>query len=313
MKLALIAVLAVTLFAPGQLLHAQAERRQEADNTAFGFRIGEERRYATGPPGALAPGEGELWIIRLESIEGERPHRTMRFYLQHDATRYARGYNVFSRGKLIAFHGTMDLTVNESGFPLRVEYWADLDQAASQYDHEEATLTFDDGKFLVSNDFSMRYREFNLSVPSSPLVDLSIPKGVYLSGSENPALFSLIVHGYRFDEERDLEYISLAANPFASRATSGRWTTSGRWIRAPNPSRGSSRSRRRNPSRQRLRFEEFLTIDVGGVEREALRLRRSSGLRPNTYVQEDGTVLRVDTSTDLKHTAWIRLLRPSEY
>jgi hypothetical protein len=66
-------------------------------------------------------------------------------------------------------------------------------------------------------------------------------------------------------------------------------------------------------SRRRLRFEEFTTVDIGGVEEEALRLRRPSGARPDIYVRADGTVLRVDMSTRLKHSAFIRLLRPTEY
>ncbi len=294
---------------------------------AFGFDIGDERRYAIGPPGALQPGEGELWIIRLESISGEPPNRRMNFLLEHEATRYQTTPNVFSRGQLMVFRGSMELTVNEHGFPLHVQYRGDFDNAPSQHSREEVTLTYAEGEFAVHNRFSMRFRQYDLDVPSSPLVDPTIPRGVYLSGGENPALYSLILVGAGIQEVGDIEYMSLTTSRFASRGTRG--TGGATWERSSSSTRGvdgftweppSSRSRDGNSptqgrslSRRRLRFEEFTTVDIGGVEEEALLLRRESGSRPDIYVRPDGTVLRVDISTRLKHTAFIRLLRPTEY
>ena len=274
-----------------------ANHGQERLATAFGFRVGEERRYAIGPPGALQAGEGELWIMRLESISGEPPNRRVNFRLEHEATRYQRWPNPFSSGQLMVFRGSMELTVNEHGFPLHVRYEGDFDGAPTPNSHEEVTLTFADGKFVVRNPFSMRFRQYNVSVPSSPLVDPTIPRGVYVSGAENPALYNLILAGSGIVEAGDIEYLSLWPSPLATRSTS----------------RFNGTSRERGLSRTRLRFEEFTTVDIGGVEEEALRLRRPSGARPDIYVRADGTVLRVDMSTRLKHSAFIRLLRPTEY
>ena len=92
--------------------------------------------------------------------------------------------------------------------------------------------------------------------------------------------------------------MSLRPSPLATRSSG---------VRLNRPSRGA------NLSRTRLRFEEFTTVDIGGIEEEALRLRRPSGARPDIYVRPDGTVLRVDMSTRLRHSAFIRLLRPTEY
>ena len=279
---------------------------------AFGFDIGDERRYAIGPPGALQPGEGELWIIRLESISGEPPNRRMNFLLENEATRYQRTPNVFSRGQLMVFRGSMELTVNEHGFPLRVQYRGDFDNAPSQHSQEEVTLTYAESEFAVHNRFSMRFRQYDLDVPSSPLVDPTIPRGVYLSGGENPALYSLILVGAGIQEVGDIEYMSLTTSRLASRSTRG--TGGPTWESRSSRSRGGDNpTRGRSLSRRRLRFEEFTTVDIGGVEEEALLLRRESGSRPDIYVRPDGTVLRVDISTRLKHTAFIRLLRPTEY
>ncbi len=274
-----------------------ANKEQVAATGAFGFEVGEERRYAIGPPGALEPGEGELWIMRLESISGEPSNRRINFYLEHEATRYERTPNWFSRGELMVFRGFMELTVNEHGFPLRVQYRGSFENAPTQSSLEEVTLNFEDGEFAARNRFSMRIRAYQFSVPSSPLVDPTIPRGVYVSGSENPALYSLILAGAGIQEVGDIEYMSLRPSPLAARTTS----------LFNRPSRG------RGLSRTRLRFEEVTTVDIGGVEEEALRLRRPSGGRPDMYVRPDGTVLRVDMSTHLKHSAFIRLLRPTEY
>lgn len=294
--LAIVGALFCLAAMPAQLGTAGNEQAPEA--RPFGFRIGQERRYAIGPPDALEPGEGELWIMRLVSISGEPPNHRINFRLEHEATRFSRTANVFGRGELIVFRGFMNLTVNEYGFPLHIEYQGDFDNAPTSNSHEEVTLTYAEDWFDVRNRFSMRFREFRLSVASSPLVDPSIPRGVYVSGSENPALYSLILAGAGIEEVGDIEYMSLRPSPLATRSSG---------VRLNRPSRGG------RLSRTRLRFEEFTTVDIGGIEEEAFRLRRPGGTRPDIYVRPDGTVLRVDMSTRLKRSAFIRLLRPMEY
>jgi hypothetical protein len=275
-----------------------ADNGQAPEVGAFGFDVGEERRYAIGPPGALEPGEHDLWIMRLESISGGPPDRRMNFRLQHESTRYQRTPNVFDRGLLMVFCGFMELTVNEHGFPLRVQYQGDFDKdPRTQYSREEVTLSFAEGRFAVHNRFSMQFRRYYVSLPTSPLVDPTIPRGVYVSGSENPALYSLILAGAGIEEVGDIEYVALMPSRLATRDRRG-------FDRA---------TRERDLSPTRLRFEEFTSVDIGGVEEKALRLRRPGGARPDVYVRPDGTVLRVDMSTHLKRSAFIRLLRPSEY
>ena len=275
-----------------------ASSDQASEAGAFGFGLGEERRYAIGPPGALEPGEGELWIMRLESISGEAPNRRINFRLEHEATRYQRTPNVFDRGELMVFRGFMELTVNEHGFPLHVQYQGNFDKdPRAQYSREEVTLSFAEGRFAVHNRFSMQFRRYEVSVPTSPLVDPTVPRGVYVSGYENPALYSLILAGAGIEEVGDIEYVTLMPSRFARRGRRG-------FDRA---------TRERNLSPTRLRFEEFTSVDIGGVEEEALRLRRPGGARPDVYVRPDGTVLRVDMSTRRKRSAFIRLLRPTEY
>jgi hypothetical protein len=67
----------------------------------------------------------------------------------------------------------------------------------------------------------------------------------------------------------------------------------------------------RRLGREEYRVGEFLTIDVGTVRRDAIELDdpRFDGY---SYVQPDGTVLKVDTRVR-DRDAWVRLLFPWEY
>lgn len=278
-----------------------AAQKPAIEEGAFGFRVLEERRYALGPPGILGPGESERWIIRLVSIDDadepaliERaiPGRRIRFHLEHEATQVAHNSGMFGGSTMTSFHGVMSLTVNEYGFPLRALYEADRQDPGVLGSREETTLVFDGGEFRILNPYRMGVRELGLAIPSGTSVDLSVPRGAYLAGYENPGLYSLVVVGAGIREAREVEYVAVAPSLFAGsgdRRQPNRGVVSTAW----------------------LRFVDHTMLDIGGVRTPAMRLRRSTG--GDIYVRDDGTVLRVDITISNRRDAWLRLLRPSEY
>jgi len=88
----------------------------------FGFAVGESRHYVLGPDEALAAGEMALWIIMLESVEGAGRDRRFVFKLQHrrDAPRTPR--DPPAPGEVVNAQVQAELTVNEQGAPLSLQY-----------------------------------------------------------------------------------------------------------------------------------------------------------------------------------------------
>lgn len=282
--------------APVQVPEARDAAEEER---AFGFRVREERRYALGPPGILAPGESEQWIIRLESIDDEDPSaapdlrtRRVRFRLEHEATQIARGGALFGGASMTSFHGIMSLVVNGYGFPLRTRYWADRDDPRVAGSREESTLLFDVDQFRILNPYRMGLRDLGLDLPPGDFIDVSVPRGAYLAGYENPGLYTLILANAGIREAGEVEYVAVAPSLFAA---SGK----------PRGAEGGVLTR------AWLRFDGHTMVDLGGVRTPAMRLKRSGG--GDLFVQEDGTVLRVDITLSEGRNAWLRLLRPSEY
>ena len=88
----------------------------------FGFEVGEARHYVLGPEEALAPGEMAFWITTLESVEGAAGSRRFVFRLQHrrEAPRTIR--NPPAPGAVVNAQVDAELTVNEQGAPLSLQY-----------------------------------------------------------------------------------------------------------------------------------------------------------------------------------------------
>ncbi len=107
-------------FTPGLRRPESASPRavQEAEPPlrVLGFRVGEERRYALGPPDALGPGETAAWGIKLHHIEGETP--ALRAVFDLDYTRHQP--SGLLRESRMTRSVWAELTVNEAGFPLKI-------------------------------------------------------------------------------------------------------------------------------------------------------------------------------------------------
>ena len=104
---------AVGLDGSGGSGHSQAPDR------AFGYFVGEERRYILGPSESLLEGEGRDWLIRLDRIEGDAEEFVVVFALEFEDRRPGISY----RGSQeVYFRVEGELKVNRFGFPLELRY-----------------------------------------------------------------------------------------------------------------------------------------------------------------------------------------------
>ena len=279
----------------------------------FGFRLGDERRYVMGPPGHFQPGEMESWSIRLQQIvddpaQGER--RIARFSLHYESRRFPRRGSYLGLDAIITVLAATDLWVNEHGFPLRIDYRASRSDLTPGNEHVQ--LVFKDDRFEVVNEHSMRFRRYELRLPSERHIDLSIPVGVFVDFGVNPGLLGLVTDILGGDGG-DTSFSSFDFRPLA------------RTDYEPPPRvsidlserSGQLRTRPLGPLhphfvRRNLSFKGEGQTEVGHTTRTAVRLR-VSGSRQDRWIAADGTVLRVDTRTGFLRNGWIRLLNPSEY
>ncbi len=278
------------------------QARKEAPKEAFGFQVGEERRYTLGPERVLTPGETVLWTMRLESLEGDPTDFRATFILDHESLRYARNGNILNPDERSENRSRVELVVNQHGFPLRVTFNRDRDGSQVSYSHEEVELTYEENKYLVKNPLAMGIREFNLRVRASDFADPTVPRGVYLSPSVNPGLLTIIYRTLFEPGAEKFEYLELRPTRLARREST---------YRSPFGRDSSSPNRTRELGREEYKIGDFLTIDVGSVRRDAIQLEdpRVDGY---SYVEPDGTVLKIDTRVR-DRDAWIRMLHPWEY
>ena len=284
--------------------HAQAgsQARGDSPREAFGFQLGEERRYTLGPERALQPGETVLWTMRLESLDGDPSDFRATFILESDSLRFARSGNILDPDERTGDRTHVRLVVNQHGFPLQVHFDRNREGSEVSYSHEEVRLTYEGEKYVVKNDLAMGIREFNIQVPDSDYADPAVPRGVYLSPSVNPGLLTIIYRTLSEPGLEKIEYLELRPTQLARRESS--------YLSAFDRSR-SSPGRRRNLDREEYRIGDFLTIDVGTRRLDAIELRdpRVDG---HSYVDPDGRVLKIDTRVR-DRDAWIRMLHPWEY
>lgn len=295
--------------ASGDHVQRPGDPSASALEAAFGFRLGEERRYVLGPDRALEPGEQELWIIRLQSIEPVGPRFRAVFALEHESLRY-RGGNMLNPDERIEVRTRTRLVVNEYGFPLEVGFEVEHRGSASPYSNEGVSLTFADDHYRVENPRSMGYRDFPLRVASSRRVDLEAPRGVYLAREINPGLLSLVFTTLHDGDDFDVEYMALNPTPLSRRNYRPNAPFTAR-RRAPFDVRPRDPWGSDVLLARKLEVKERTFVEVGGREVPALRIDTDL-VRGHVWLSPDGTVLRIDTRSR-RRDAWIRLLHPSEY
>jgi hypothetical protein len=286
----------------------------QAPDRAFGFLVGEERRYILGPPESLLDGEGREWRIGLENIIEQEGELVAVFSLDFEDRMPGISY----RGSQeVYFRSEGELRVNLHGFPLELRYTEGEEQSgeapwrgeprSTTYEYDSEAQTYIKSVRVPDQQF-----EYDVPVARHSDLDLDVPSGLfaYLPASEgdaalvNPGLLSLALPTRVDGALADRKVLLLTPQ------TTPRYLNR-EWIMAERNGRTSIR---RNYETSEIRLVEQTSVELGRrtVPAWRLELRRFHGA---VYVDDGGRVLRVDINrhprTGLQR--WIRLLHPTEY
>jgi len=273
--------------------HAEVTAPQ---HDAFGFRVGEERRYARGPARIFSAGEFEMWTIRLDEIRNGRDGMPLYSFT------YGREVSLIDpndRDRVDSLRATMSVTVNHYGFPIEVRYGGGpLEESTTDFVNKNGRLRWIGSAYLFrapqgSDDFS-----FNFELPEHDALAPAIPSGVFLSETENPALITIPAAILQARGLTEMEYLSLRPNRIGRQ-------------QSRRSRRRGFRNRRSDVVRGMLEFKDIETIDVGGREYEAIKLE-SADSDEDVYIRNDGALLLLEAPFR-NWNGHIRLLHPSEY
>lgn len=283
----------------GQEAAQRPEYRAEVSppqHDAFGFRVGEQRRYARGPARIFSAGEFEMWTIRLDEVRNGRDGMPLYSFT------YGREVSLINpddRARVDSLRATMSVTVNHYGFPIEVRYGGGPpEESTTDFVNKNGRLRWLGSAYLFrapegSDDFS-----FNFALPEHDALAPAIPSGVFVSETENPALITIPAAILQARGLTEIEYLSLRPNRI------------GRQQLRRSRRRGF-RNRRSDVVRGMLEFKDIETIEVGGREYEAIKLE-SADSDEDVYVRNDGALLLMDAPFR-NWNGHIRLLHPSEY
>lgn len=286
----------------------------QAPDQAFGYFVGEERRYVLGPPESLLDGEGRDWRIKLESIEGEAEDFVAIFSFEFED----RTPGISARGQQeVYFRVEGELWVNRFGFPLTLRYLEfDAQSGESPWRGDPRTTVYE------YDSEAQRYRksvrvpdqdlDYTVPVARSNAVDLGVPSGLiaYLptgdgdSALVNPGLLSLALPT-RVDAALPDTRMMLLSPQVTPRFPERDWITA---------ERNARESLARNYAPSEIKVVEQTSIEIGRRTVPAWRLEM--GRFPGKiYADDGGQVLRVDINRHPRNNKerWIRLLHPTEY
>jgi len=273
--------------------HAEVTAPQ---HQAFGFRVGEQRRYARGPERIFRAGEFEIWTIRLDEIHSA--YNGMPLY----TFTYGREVSLINpedRELMDSFRATMSMTVNHYGFPVEIRYGGDaLEESTTDFVNKHGLLRWLGSAYLFRAPEVGRDHSFNFALPEHDNLNRGIPAGVFVSETENPSLITIPAAVFQALGLTDMEYLSLRPNRIGRQ-------------QLRRPRRPGDPSRRNDVVRGKLQFKEVGTIDVGGREYEAIKLE-SADSDEDIWIRADGALLMMSA----RFRNWnghIRLLHPSEY
>jgi hypothetical protein len=288
--------------------------RSQAPDRAFGYFVGEERRYILGPDDSLLDREGRDWVIRLDRIEGGTEDFVAVFALEFEDRMPGISYQ---GSQEVYFRVEGELKVNRFGFPLELRYTEGEEQSGEAPWRGEPRIT--------SYEYDAEERRYNktVNVPDQKLdytipvarhsdLDLDLPSGLfmYLPASEgdsalvNPGLLSLALPAQVDAALPNIKLLLLAPS------STPRFLDAD-WIVAERNGRTSVG---RNYETSEIRMVEQTSVELGNRTVPAWRLELSR-FHGAVYVDDAGLVLRVDINRHPRTSAprWIRLLHPSEY
>jgi hypothetical protein len=263
---------------------------------AFGFRLGEQRRYARGPARIFRAGEFEVWTIRLDEITNGNSGMPLYTFT------YGREVSLVNpddRAVTDQLRATMSVTVNHYGFPVEVRYGGSPEEESiTDFVNKRGRLRWLGSAYLFRAPEGVAEFSFNFVLPNHEAFVPRIPTGVFLSETENPALITLPAAIFQAVGVTDMEYLSLRPNRIGRQQATRQ--------RLPGDP-----GRRTDVVRGRLEFKEVAEIDVGGRMYEAIKLE-SADSDQDFYIRADGALLLMEA----RFRNWnghIRLLHPSEY
>ncbi len=266
---------------------------------AFGFRLGEERRYARGPDRIFRAGEFEMWTIRLDEIFNANSGMPLYSFT------YGRELSLInpnSRGSMDSFRATMSVTVNHYGFPVEVRYGGGPDEeSATDFVNKRGRLRWLGGAYLFRAPEGVEESSFNFRLPEHDALNRAIPSGVFISETENPALITIPAAIFQAIGVTKMEFLSLRPNRIGRQQARRR----GR--------RGDPRGgRRTDVVRGKLEFKGLEEIDIGGRTYEAIKIDSLDNYE-DVYIDNSGKLLLLEQDFRNWSNAYVRLLHPSEY
>lgn len=263
---------------------------------AFGFRVGEQRRYARGPQRIFRAGEFEIWTMRLDEIHNADNGMPLYTFT------YGREVSLINPGdpgRMDHLRATMSVTVNHYGFPVKIRYGGDsLEESTTDFVNKHGRLRWIGNAYLFrAPDYGEEF-SFNFALPENDALEPAIPSGVFVSETENPALITIPAAVFQALGLTDMEYLSLRPNRIGRQ-------------QVRRPRRPGDPSYRNDVVRGRLEFKETGTIEVGGRDYEAIKLE-SADSDEDVWIRDDGALLLM-TARFRNWNGHIRLLHPSEY
>ncbi len=321
-----VATVPVFRVAPGQ------------SDRAFGYEVGEERRYVLEPERSLRPGESAWWSIVLHDIRGEGDDTRIIFDLEHERSELIRDLFGGSVGRMQVVEVSGRLTVNRFGFPERLVISEQHDlsgEMGSQSEIRTTLFTFDGERMVKQVRLEGREWKFNIAIASHDDLDLAVPYGLYpyvptglrclgnpsspgrpsrcAEGDPafaNPGLLSLALPVMWEEQVNEKEFLFFMPSGVGT-LPSGLMNMSG-WMRRE---RDTLRNFTRYYEKTDLEVMDYAQgVEIGPRTVDAWHLD-GSGRMGELYTDPDGRVLRVNIEPHpVTHgKRWIRLLFPSEY
>lgn len=305
---------------------------------AFGYQVGEQRRYALEPLRSLRPGESASWSIVLAGIEGEGEALRAVFELRHERTEVIRDIFGGPSGRTQVVDVNGRLTVNRFGFPERlvIEEQSDVGgEGGSQSELRTTVFGFDGERFVKQVRINGREWNFNISIAKHDDLDLRVPSGLYAyvptalrclgvpgepgrpsrcEGGDpafaNPGLLSLALPIMWEEQVNEREFLFFT--PTGVGTLPGGLMDMNRLMRRE---RDQLANYTRYYDIKKLTVKEFVpAAEIGPRSIDAWKIDGSGEMR-EVWAEADGKVLKVSIDPDpVTHgERWIRLLFPSEY
>ena len=305
---------------------------------AFGYQLGEERRYILEPDTALRPGESGMWRIRFADVEGEGEDLRFIFNLEHERSELIRDMFGGPSGRLQTVHVEAVLTLNAFGFPLRVvmsEQHEVAGERRTESDTRTTIFTFDGERYTKTVRIEGREWRFSISIAKNNDLDLESRTGLYAflpsalncmgqpatigrprrcpEGDivfANPGLLSIVIPVLWEEQVNKREFLFF--KPAGVGTTPGGLMNMSGWVQRE---RDALRSISRYFDKMTIEFEAYEEGVEMGVRKVAAWRVEASGSMRKFWVDNEDRVIKVelDPHPRTSQKRWIRMLYPSEY